>query len=235
VGTPQHRGRLSQGFWLADTACTQALWQAVMGSNPSDFSGDAQRPVEQVSGLDVREFLRKLEVLDPDYRMSLPTEAQWEYACRAGTTTPFSCGQNVTPEQVNYDGNHPYAKGAQGEYRRQTVAVKTLQPNPWGLYEMHGNVAEWCAELSGAQMGCVSTRRKPGRIPSAPRGARRVLGRLREGRALGLSRPRRAGGSLSLSRLSLVLEVPVPVTRRDGGFEARGTRAGGSKSGRGIL
>jgi formylglycine-generating enzyme len=79
----------------------------------------------------------------------LPTEAQWEYACRAGTTTPFSFGENITPEQVNYEGNYPYARGETGLYRKKTVPVKSLPPNPWGLYEMHGNVWEWCSDWYG--------------------------------------------------------------------------------------
>jgi len=77
----------------------------------------------------------------------LPSEAQWEYACRAGTVTPFNLGEQISPEQVNYDGNHPYAGGAKGEYRQRTVAaVRSLPPNRWRLYEMHGNVCEWCAD-----------------------------------------------------------------------------------------
>jgi len=86
--------------------------------------------------------------------LRLPTEAEWENACRAGTTTPFSFGANVTTEQVNYDGNYPYAGAAKGEYREMTVPVKSLPMNPWGLYEMHGNVWEWCLdELSPYQSG----------------------------------------------------------------------------------
>ena len=103
-----------QGFWLADTACTQALWQAVLGANPSHFKGDDQCPVEQVSWYDVQQFLRKLEALLPGCRADLPTEAEWEYACRAGTDTPFSFGAQISPEQVNYDGNYPYAGGEKG-------------------------------------------------------------------------------------------------------------------------
>ena len=79
----------------------------------------------------------------------LPTEAEWEYACRAGTNTPFSFGDNITPEQVNYDGNYPYADGKKGLYREKTVPVKSLPANAWGLYEMHGNVWEWCQDWYG--------------------------------------------------------------------------------------
>ncbi|MDT4332037.1 formylglycine-generating enzyme family protein [Methylomonas sp. MS20] len=143
---PQHWVRLSRGYWLADTACSQALWLAVMGNNPSHFKSDPNNPVEQVSWLDVQQFLETLQALLPGCQADLPSEAEWEYACRAGTTTPFSFGANITPAQVNYDGHYPYAGGEQGEYRKRTVPVKTLPANPWGLYEMHGNVYEWCKD-----------------------------------------------------------------------------------------
>ena len=145
----QHEVTLTRGYWLADTACTQALWQAVMGDNPSQFKDDPANPVEQVSWNDVQTFLDRLNELVPGLAAGLPSEAQWENACRAGTSTPFSFGKNITPEQVNYDGNNPYADGKKGLYRKRTVPVKSLPPNPWGLYEMHGNVLEWCADLYG--------------------------------------------------------------------------------------
>ncbi|HPI61317.1 MAG TPA: formylglycine-generating enzyme family protein [Zoogloea sp.] len=144
-----HEVTLSRGYWLADTACTQALWQAVMGENPSFFQDDPAQPVEQVSWEAVQTFLDRLNALVPGLDAGLPSEAQWEYACRAGTTAPFSFGRNITPEQVNYDGNYPYAGAEKGLYRERTVAVGSLPPNPWGLYEMHGNVWEWCADWYG--------------------------------------------------------------------------------------
>ena len=145
----QHEVTLTRGYWLADTACTQSLWQAVMGDNPSQFNDDPTLPVETVSWNDVQTFLDRLNAQVPGLDAGLPSEAQWEYACRAGTTTPFSFGENITPEQVNYDGNRPYADGKKGVYRQRTVPVKSLPPNPWGLYEMHGNVWEWCADWFG--------------------------------------------------------------------------------------
>jgi formylglycine-generating enzyme required for sulfatase activity len=145
----QHPVILTRGLWLADTACTQALWRAVLGEGPSLFEGD-ERPVEQVSWEGVAErFLPALNDRVPGLDAALPTEAQWEYACRAGTTTPFWFGDNISPEQVNYNGSNPYAGGAKGEYRERTVEVKALPANGWGLYQMHGNVWEWCADWLG--------------------------------------------------------------------------------------
>lgn len=145
---PQHRVSISKGFWLADTACTQALWQAVTGENPSHFhanqGGGPEHPVEQVSWDMIQAFLPKLNAMLPDCSFTLPTEAEWEYACRAGTRTPFGIGDTITTAQVNYDGRYPYGKSQKSKWRKQTVPVKALVANDWGLYQMHGNVWEWC-------------------------------------------------------------------------------------------
>lgn len=147
----RHRVTLTQGFWLADTAGTQALWEAVLGESPNWFKDDPNQPVEQVSWSDVKEkFLPALNRLLPGLEAELPSEARWEYACRAGTETPFWFGEQITTEQVNYDGNHPCDGGLKGEYRQRTVPVKSLPPNGWGLYEMHGNVWEWCEDEFGS-------------------------------------------------------------------------------------
>ena len=145
---PQHTVRISQDFWLADTACTQALWQVVMQNNPSYFNevrgGGPQHPVEKVRWRDVQEFLAKLQL--PGALAALPTEAEWEYACRAGTCTPFSFGEVISSEQVNFDGSPWFGKVKESEFRERTVAVKELPANPWGLFAMHGNLWEWCAD-----------------------------------------------------------------------------------------
>lgn len=146
----EHGVTLTQGLWLADTACTQALWAAVMdGANPSRFTDDPQNPVEQVNWNDVvDEFLPRLNAHVPGLAATLPTEAQWEYACRgdAEHNAPFWFGAQIDPAQVNFDGNHPMPGGRKSRYRECTVPVKALPCNGWGLYEMHGNVWECCAD-----------------------------------------------------------------------------------------
>ncbi len=144
----RHEVTLSEGFWLGETTVTQALWEAILGENPSQFKG-AERPVERVSWEDAARFIEELNTALPGLGLSLPTEAQWEYACRAGSETPFSFGAGITPEQVNYDGNLPYSGGEKGLNRQETVAVKALPCNRWGLYQMHGNVWEWCQDGYG--------------------------------------------------------------------------------------
>ncbi|HYN77723.1 MAG TPA: formylglycine-generating enzyme family protein, partial [Lamprocystis sp. (in: g-proteobacteria)] len=128
--------------------CTQALWEAVMGENPSRFQG-AERPVERVSWEDAQGFIERINAALPGLDLRLLTEAEWEHACRAGTTTPFWFGDQITPEQVNYNGNHPYTGGPKGLYREQTIEGKALTCNAWGLYQLHGNVWELCADWFG--------------------------------------------------------------------------------------
>ncbi|MCY2978158.1 MAG: formylglycine-generating enzyme family protein [Planctomycetota bacterium] len=146
-----HEVSFARGFWLADTACTQEVWKAVTGANPSHFKNEEdsiqELPVETVSFDDVQAFLTQLnERIGKEATFSLPTEAQWEYACRAGTNTPFSFGESISVDQANFFGGDPYAGSAKGEYRQRTVAVKSLPCNSWGLYQMHGNVWEWCSD-----------------------------------------------------------------------------------------
>ena len=147
-----HAVTLTHGFWLADTPVTQALWEAVMGNNPSRFRGNA-RPVENVSWDDAKTFIHKINTLQPNLNLCLPTEAQWEYACRAGTTTPFHMGNNLSTEAANYHGYYPYQGSGVSwgkRYRGKTTDVWHFPPNHWGLYGMHGNVWEWCYDWYGA-------------------------------------------------------------------------------------
>lgn len=141
----QHKVTLTKGFWIADTTVTQALWQVVMGDNASRFKGD-ERPVENVSWLDAQTFIDKMNGLKAELKLRLSTEAQWEYACRAASTTPFFWGDQIDSSLVNFDGGRPYSDGNPSEYRQRTVDVKELPCNDWGLYQMHGNVWEWCQD-----------------------------------------------------------------------------------------
>ena len=146
----QHPVTLTRGFWLGETACTQALWRAVTGDSPSGFRDDEEAPVGQVSWDDVMErFLPALNGKVQGLEAALPSEAQWEYACRAGTETPFWFGSQIDSEQVNFYGNRPMPGGRESEFRERTVGVKALPANGWGLYQMHGNVWEWCADWQG--------------------------------------------------------------------------------------
>ena len=141
----QHKVKLTHGFWMLETEVTQELWKSITGDNQSRFRG-ANRPVENVSWNECQEFISILNAENaPDgMEFRLPTEAEWEYACRAGTTTPFSFGSALNGVQANCAGVFPYGTSTQGPDRRETVTVKTFEPNAWGLYDMHGNVAEWC-------------------------------------------------------------------------------------------
>ena len=155
---PQHLVQL-QGFFLSQTPITQSQWCQVaqwrptkgegswnqkLNPNPSQFEGD-QRPVDSVSWENAMEFCRRLSQRT-GRRYTLPSEAQWEYACRAGTTTPFYCGATISTKLANYDGSEVYGDGEKGEYRQQTMDVASFPANPWGLHDMHGNVWEWCAD-----------------------------------------------------------------------------------------
>jgi formylglycine-generating enzyme required for sulfatase activity len=140
---PLTRATLS-GFWMGETEVTQAQWKALMGKNPSYFKDD-NLPVERVSWNSAIEFCDKLSA-QVGYRVSLPTETQWEYACRAGATTPFAFGQTISTSQANYNGAQVYGAGSKGANRKKTTPAKSFPPNAWGLYDMHGNVWEWCAD-----------------------------------------------------------------------------------------
>ena len=142
----QHKVTLTKGFYMGVYTVTQEQWTALMEKNPSKFQEEKNLPVEQVNWNDCQEFIKKLQEKDPrPYR--LPTEAEWEYACRAGTTTPFYCGTTISLDQANYNGNYAYGDGTKGIYREKTVPVGSFPANPWGLHDMHGNVWQWCQDM----------------------------------------------------------------------------------------
>jgi formylglycine-generating enzyme required for sulfatase activity len=129
-------------FYMGITEVTQEQYEAIMGTNPSEFKGK-KNPVERVSWNDASEFCQKLSA-KTGQAVRLPTEAEWEYACRSGTKTPFHTGQHLVSNQANFDGTQSYSNGAPGPFRRRTMPVASFDPNAFGLYDMHGNVAEWC-------------------------------------------------------------------------------------------
>lgn len=143
-----HKVTFPKGFYLGAFTVTQEQWQAVMGDNPSFFKTDKNLPVEQVSWLDCQEFCKRLWKREKKHHR-LPTEAEWEYTCRAGTATPFSCGDTLTVDMANYNGNFIYGSGKPGVYREKTMPVGSFAANAWGLYDMHGNVWQWCQDWHG--------------------------------------------------------------------------------------
>jgi formylglycine-generating enzyme required for sulfatase activity len=134
-----------QEFWMGKYAVTQKQWQAVMGTNPANFKGE-NLPVEIVTWHDAMDFCEKVS-RKIGKKLRLPTEAEWEYACRAGTNTAFHCGETITTDLVNFNGNYNYPYGPKGQYRQKTVDVDSFYPNQWGLYQMQGNVREWCEDV----------------------------------------------------------------------------------------
>lgn len=141
-----HKVTISKDFYMGIYEVTQSKWEKIMGYNPSYFTVDGEkRPVENINWYEAQRFIFKLNKLTGE-RFRLPTEAEWEYACRAGTTTPFNTGKNLTTGQANYYGPIPYKNFPKGIARKGTAPVGSFAPNAWGLYDMHGNVWEWCQD-----------------------------------------------------------------------------------------
>jgi formylglycine-generating enzyme required for sulfatase activity len=147
-----HDVEITHAFFLGQTEVTQQQWRTVMGSTPSHFALCGPRcPVENVNYSEVQKFLDTLNAHAPQtLRYRLPSEAEWEYACRARTTGPFSTGENLTTAQANYNGRQPYGSFPAGEFRQKPTPTGTFPLNPWGLADMHGNVWEWTSDWYGA-------------------------------------------------------------------------------------
>jgi uncharacterized protein (TIGR02996 family) len=147
---PVHKVTLTLGFSLGIHQVTQAQWKAVMGTEPSYCKG-LNRPVERVSWDDTQEFCKKLSAsLKGRVTVRLPTEAEWEYACRAGTTTEYHFGDVINADLVNYDGNSSWNGSPKGKSRQQTMDVGSFPSNAWGLFDVYGNVWEWCEDWYGS-------------------------------------------------------------------------------------
>ena len=206
-----HRVTLTRPFLLGRYEVTQEEWRAVMGTLPSHFSECGPRcPVERINYLEIDEFLRRLNAGSDGLRYRLPTEAEWEYACRAGTTTPFSTGANLTTDQANYNGTFPYGDFARGIYRARPTPAGTFQPNRWGISDMHGNVWEWTADWYGGYPdGPVEDPR------GAPAGTKKVI----------------RGGSWYFDANSARCALRYTHSPRDRGFSL-GFRVAADRSGR---
>jgi len=167
----EHNVTLTKGFYLGKYEVTQAQYETVMTGNtnglnakPSQWPNNNDRPVEKVSWSDAQIFLSRLNQMEQTagrlpsgWKYALPTEAQWEYACRAGTTTIFSWGNSATFTQANFKGTHPYGGGASGPNLQQTTDVGQYGANPWGFFDMHGNVWEWVYDWKANFSGGAQT------------------------------------------------------------------------------
>jgi uncharacterized protein (TIGR02996 family) len=184
----QHDVALTQPFYLGVFPVTQEQYQKVMGSNPSHFSatgGGKHRvrgldtshfPADSASWEEAVTFCTKLSALPAEKRAGrayrLPSEAEWEYACRAGSSTPFHCGSSLSSTGANCNGNWPYGGAEKGPYLGRTTAVGSYTPNAWGLFDMHGNIGEWTADRYEEDY----YQRSPWKDPPGPeRGSARVL------------------------------------------------------------
>jgi len=167
---PRHKVTLTIPFYMAIHEVTQGCYQAVTNPNPKEtdktisdeypdeFKGP-NHPVVNVAYDQAEKFCKTLSGQEGEKgrRYFLPTEAQWEYACRAGTDTPFAFGETISTDQANYHGDYTYANGRKGRNREKTLPVGSFAPNAWGLYDMHGNVSEWCATRYGSYGSAAET------------------------------------------------------------------------------
>ena len=147
VSADCHQANLTKGFYMQTTEVTQGQWKKLMADNPSFFKRCGNNcPVEQVSWNDIQEFIKRLNEIENSGKYRLPTEAEWEYACRAGTTSPFYCGKCLDSDAANYCGNFPEEGCKKGTYRKKTTLIGIFPSNQWGLKDIYGNVWEWCQD-----------------------------------------------------------------------------------------
>jgi len=178
----QHKVKLTKPFYMGQIELTQEQWQAMLGENPSNFKGNDRpgapwRPVEQVSWNDINEkLLPKLQSHAPKgMAFKLPTEAQWEYACRSGTTGEFFFGETISADQANYNANYTIGPGRRGRFRQETTPAGMFPPNAWGLHEMHGNVGEWCEDWYDQNFHKQGPAENPVNRKAPDKGGARVL------------------------------------------------------------
>ena len=159
---PIHQVNITTAFWIGKYEVTQEEYRKIFGRNPSRFVAP-RNPVENVSWYEAVDFCDRLTEIEQangrlpsDYVYRLPTEAEWEYCCRAGTETEFSFGNILDWTLANFNGKYPYGPGQKGEFRNQSLPVESFKPNPWGTYNMHGNVWEWCLDRSDWESGVIT-------------------------------------------------------------------------------
>jgi formylglycine-generating enzyme required for sulfatase activity len=153
----QHRVTIARPFYLEIHELTLGEWTKVMGSNPAQFQAcGPECPVENVSYLDVLAFVRALDARSSWKGVRLPTEAEWEYACRAGGTKAFGASDALTTTDANFDGDYPYAGAPKGLNRALPLPVGSFHPNAWGLFDMSGNVWEWTSDDYAPYAGAIA-------------------------------------------------------------------------------
>ena len=173
----QHEVEITKPYYVGVYTVTQAQYRQVIGENPSWFSAEGKGkdkvasmntddfPVEMVSYKDAVEFCRRVselpEVKSRGLVVDLPTEAEWEFACRAGTKTAFHFGNSLSSKDANFNGKYPYGGAAEGPYLGRTEKVGQYLPNAWGLYDMHGNVYQWCKDWYGKDYYQNSDKKDP--------------------------------------------------------------------------
>jgi formylglycine-generating enzyme required for sulfatase activity len=161
----QHEVAITKPFYMGVYEVTQGQYEKVMNKNTSFFRQGADFPVDQVRWTEALEYCRQLSALPEERKTQrkyrLPTEAEWEYACRAGTTTVFHFGNSLSSKEANFKGTFPFGKAAKDVFLQKTVKVGSYAPNAWGLYDMHGNVAEWCSDWYDPEYYKTSPKENP--------------------------------------------------------------------------